>query len=83
MEATVVKIGTALGVKMPKAAIKDFNLKVGTKIVIDFIRNGKFLFKEKSKVREGWDAAFAKYALDGEDKLFLPEFLDLETDMLI
>ena len=44
--------------------------------------NGKSFSKEKSIKREGWDAAFAQYALEGEDKPLLPDFLDLETDTL-
>ena len=34
----------------------------------------------KTKSRQGWDAAFAQYALEGEDKPMLPDFLDSETD---
>ena len=49
MEATIVKIGTSLGVKVPEAVIKDFDLKVGTKIGIHFIQNGNFSFRGKSK----------------------------------
>jgi len=83
MEATLVKIGTSLGFKVPETVIKDYGLKEGTKIEINFMLNGKTFFGEKSKKREGWDAAFAQYALDGEDKPMLPDFLDLETDTLL
>ena len=37
----------------------------------------------KSKLRQGWDAAFAQYALDGEDTQMLPDFLDTETDTFL
>jgi antitoxin component of MazEF toxin-antitoxin module len=83
MEATLVKMGTSLGFKVPETVIKDFNLKEGTKIEINFLLNGKSFFREKSKKREGWNAAFAQYALEGEDKLMLPDFLDLETEALM
>ena len=84
MEATVIKIGSSLGFKVPEVAIKDFNLKAGTKINMDFLHDGKFvILREKSKIREGWDAAFAKYASDGEDNPMLPDFLDSETDALL
>ena len=83
MEATLDKIGTSLGFKVPEKVIKDFNLKEGTKIEISFMQNGKSFSMEKSKKREGWDAAFAQYALEGEDKHILPDFLDIETDTLL
>ena len=83
MEATVVKIGSSLGVKIPDPVIKDFNLKAGAKIDINFIQDGKLVFREKTKIREGWDTAFAQYTLDGEDVSMLPDFLDTETDTFL
>lgn len=80
MEATIVKIGSSLGVKVPEYVVKNFDLKAGAKVEIKFIQDGGLLFRRKQKAREGWDAAFAQYAQEGEDKLMLPDFLDAETD---
>jgi antitoxin component of MazEF toxin-antitoxin module len=80
MEATVVKMDSSLGVKVPEVIVKNFNLKVGTIIEMNFIQDNKLVFRKKPKIREGWDDAFAQYALDGEDKPMLPDFLDSETD---
>jgi antitoxin component of MazEF toxin-antitoxin module len=49
MEATIVKIGTSLGVKVPEAVIKDFNLKAGSKIELKYMRDGEFIIREKAK----------------------------------
>ena len=83
MEATVVKMGSSLGFKVPEAAIKSFDLKAGSKIELNFIQDGEFVFRKKKTAREGWDAAFARYALEGEDKPMLPDFLDAETDVFL
>jgi len=83
MEATVVKIGASLGVKVPEGMIKDFNLKAGTKIYMNFIQNNQLILREKSKIRKGWNTAFAKYALEGEDELLLPDFFDIETEAFL
>jgi len=83
MEATVIEIGTSLGFKVPEAVIQGFNLKAGTKIEMNFMQNNELVLRRKPKIREGWDAAFAKYALEGEDKLMLPDFLDAEADTLL
>ena len=83
MEATVIQIGTSLGLKVPEAAVKDFDLKVGTIIKMNFQQNGELVLRRKAKIREGWDAAFAQYALEGEDKPMLPDFLDSETDTFL
>ena len=83
MEATVVNIGGSLGVRVPEAVIRDFNLTAGTKVEICFMRDDTLLFGRKSKARDGWDAAFARYADEGEDKLMMPDFLDTETDEML
>jgi len=83
METTVIKIGNSLGLKVPETIAKNFDLKVGAKIKMDFKLNGDLILRKKSKVREGWDSAFAKYALEGEDNMMLPDFLDSEINSLI
>ena len=80
MEATVTKIGSSIGFMFPEALVRDFNLKAGTIIQMNFQHNGDLVFWKKPKIREGWDAAFAQYALEGEDKTMLPDFFDSETD---
>jgi antitoxin component of MazEF toxin-antitoxin module len=83
MEATVIKMGTSLGFKVPEDMIRSFNIKAGTKIKMNFIRDNEFVFRKKPKIREGWDTAFSQYAMDGEDRLILPDFLDSETDIFL
>jgi antitoxin component of MazEF toxin-antitoxin module len=83
MEVAVIKIGTSLGFEIPATVINDYNLKAGTKVEIHIIKNSKFDLGKKQTIRKGWDAAFAQYAMDGEDNPMLPDFLDLETDALL
>ena len=83
MDATIIQMGASLGLQVPETMVKDFNLKAGTIIELNFIQDGKFILRKKPKVREGWDAAFAQYAKDGEDRPLLPDFLDLETDVFL
>ena len=83
MEATVIEIGSSLGFKVPERMIRDFNLKAGTVVEMNFITDGALHLREKTSIREGWDTAFAQYALEGEDNPVLPDFLDSETDALL
>jgi antitoxin component of MazEF toxin-antitoxin module len=83
MEATVTKIGSSMGFMFPEALVKDFDLKAGTIIQMNFQQNGDLVLRKKLKTREGWDAAFAQYALEGKDKSMLPDFLDSETDTFL
>ena len=79
MEATVIRIGNAFGFSISEEIIKRFDMKVGSKIEIDL----KQIAQTKSKARDGWDSAFALYALEGEDKMMLPDFLDSEISTLL
>jgi len=83
MEATVVKIGGSLGFKVPETVVKDFNLKAGSIVEMNFMHNGELILRRKPKIREGWSVKFAQYALDGEDMQLLPDFFDSETDNLL
>jgi len=83
IEATVIKVGSSLGLKVPESMVRDFNLKAGTKVEMNFKQNGKLVLLKKSNARLGWGAAFAQYALNGEDKPMLPDFLDSETDAFL
>ena len=80
MEATVVKIGSSLGFKVPETVVKDFNLKAGNIVEMNFMHNGELVLRRKPKIRDGWSAKFAQYALEGEDEQLLPDYFDLETD---
>ena len=83
MEVTVVKIGTSLGVEIPETMINNYKLKAGAKIEMSFIQDGRLILRKKSKIREDWDSQFVQYALNGEDKPLLPDFLDSETDAFL
>ena len=83
MEAILTKKGSSLGFEVPESLVKDFNTISGTIIEMNFRHNDKHVFRKKTKIREGWDVAFSEYALEGEDKHLLPDFLDSETDSLL
>jgi len=79
MEVAVIKIGSSLGIKFPDVVKQNYNLAIGTKVEFNFSSDCEVIIRKKSKLREGWDAAFAQYAFDGEDELMLPDFIDSET----
>jgi len=46
MQATVIQIGNSLGFKVPDAVIKDLNIKVGTRIEMNFKQNGNVILEK-------------------------------------
>lgn len=82
MEAKVVKVGTSLGVVIPKFIAAEGGFSHGTPVNIHF-HNKQMIVTRKKRMREGWAEAFAKYAAQGEDELMLPDYIDREVDKLI
>ena len=83
MEATVVRMGNSLGFKVPEVMLNNHNIKVGTKVEMDFTQNGDIILRERSGTREGWAKAFEQYAIEGEDMPMLPDFFDTETNTFL
>ena len=82
MEAKVVKVGTSLGLVIPRFIAMEGGFSHGTPINIEF-NNNQMIVTRKRKVRAGWAEAIAKYAADGEDELMLPDFIDEEAEELM
>ncbi|OAV65347.1 hypothetical protein Barb6_00485 [Bacteroidales bacterium Barb6] len=62
--------------KIIKAGTSLGLLKAGSK-------GEEIVIRKRPSVREGWEAKFAKYAMEGEDELMLPEVVDAEAASLI
>jgi antitoxin component of MazEF toxin-antitoxin module len=82
MEAKVVKVGTSLGLVIPRFIAVEGGFTHGTPINIEY-KDGQMVVSRKKKIREGWSEAFAKYASEGEDEMMIPDFMDSEVEELM
>ncbi len=78
MLARVTKIGTSLGVIIPRHIALEGGFQKGVPVNIGF-NDETITITKAPAVREGWAEAFAAYAREGEDALVLPDFLDAEA----
>lgn len=78
MLAKISKVGTSVGVIIPRYIATEGGFTKGSPVNIEFLNNQIIISKPENK-REGWAAAFAKYAKEGEDAMLLPDFLDTEA----
>lgn len=78
MLTRITRIGTSLGVILPRHIAAEGQFAKGTPINIDF-EGEKITISKVSRVREGWGEMFAAYAREGEEPLALPDFLDKEA----
>mgnify|MGYP001029151430 CR=1 len=78
MLAKVSQVGTSVGVIIPRYIAVEGGFTKGSSVNIEFTNNQIIISKPKT-VREGWAAAFAQYAKEGEDAMLLPDYLDSEA----
>lgn len=78
MLSKISKVGTSVGVIIPRYIATEGGFSKGQPVNIEFKNDRIVISKAKSK-REGWASAFAKYAKEGEDATLLPDFLDSEA----
>ena len=76
MEATVAKIGTSKGIRIPAPLLKE----LGQPEAFDLqLEDGKIiLIPLRKKPREGWDTAFARMSEEGDDSLMIDDLLDAD-----
>ncbi|MDZ4200050.1 MAG: AbrB/MazE/SpoVT family DNA-binding domain-containing protein [Kiritimatiellia bacterium] len=67
MKTTLIPIGNSRGVRIPKPFIEQCGLT--EKVEMD-VQDCMILIHAPRQSRAGWEAAFARMARDGDDKLF-------------
>lgn len=78
MLAKISQIGTSVGIVIPRYIAVEGGFAKGSSVNIEYVDNQIIITKPKAR-REGWAAAFANYAKEGEDDMLLPDYLDSEA----
>ena len=78
MEAKITKVGTSVGVIIPRYIAAEGGFLKGSPVNIEYSDN-KIIISKLTKPRSGWAEAFANYANEGEDEMLLPDFIDNES----
>lgn len=82
MQTKITKVGTSVGVIIPRYIANEGEFFKGSPVNIEFVDN-QIIITKTSAPRQGWAEAFAQYAAQGEDEQLLPDFLDDEALELI
>lgn len=77
----LIKIGNSLGVRIPRAIIKQAHLE-NSSLEFEVTAQGLLLKPIQKKPREGWAEAFKQMANAGDDALLIDDSLDLDFDGL-
>ena len=82
MSGKISQVDTSVGVIIPRVIATEGGFSKGCAVNIEY-KNDQIIISKPQTKREGWDAAFAQYAKEGEDAMLLPDYLDAEaTDIM-
>lgn len=82
METRITKVGTSVGVIIPRYIAAEGGFFKGSPINIEY-KDNKITISKLNKPRVGWAEAFESYAKEGEDEILLPDHIDSEALDLI
>jgi antitoxin MazE len=66
MRTRIVKIGNSRGVRIPKVLLEHVRLSEHVEIEV---RNEQIVIRSANHPRDGWDEAFRRMSLNGDDVL--------------
>ena len=66
MRTRIVRIGNSQGIRIPKTLLEQTDLHGEVEINV---RGGSLVISAVAPARSGWDAAFHRMALSGDDRL--------------
>lgn len=78
MLARISQVGSSVGIIIPRYIANEGGFTKGSPVNIEYADEKIIVSKPKAK-RNGWAAAFANYANEGEDAMLLPDYLDGEA----
>lgn len=77
MNTKIIRVGNSSGVVLPSVFLKMLGIEPGAEVRLEYRDKLKEIVL-KPKVRDGWEKAFKMYALEGADKLLIPDVFEDE-----
>ncbi len=82
MLTRISQVGTSVGIIIPRYIALEGGFTKGSSVNIEY-SNDRIIISKPRNRREGWAAAFARYAREGEDEMMLPDYLDAEAEEML
>lgn len=77
MRARVIKIGNSQGLRIPKPILEQTGIMDDVEIEV---KKNQIIIRPVKNVREEWDAAFKKMAVNGDDEPIIDDALSHSWD---
>ncbi len=75
MDISVIPIGNSKGIRLSKTLLDKYNIKDTVELILE---KGYIIIKPKSAPRKGWEKAFKKMHVNGDDKSLMADVFEDE-----
>lgn len=75
MQVRVIKIGNSRGIRLSKTILQKYNIQNDVELILE---DEQIVIKPIKNARKGWDLAFEKMNLEGDDRLLIQDVFDDE-----
>ncbi len=76
MEASIIKIGNSKGLRLSKTILEKYDIKDKVEMILE---EEQIILKPVTKPRKGWEQAFKKMAMEGDDASLMPDVFEDEN----
>jgi antitoxin MazE len=77
LQTKIIKIGNSQGIRIPKALLEQMKARGEVTLKIE---NGELIVSPVENPRHGWEKAFARMSVAGEDRLLIPDTIENDWD---
>ncbi|MBG0784377.1 MAG: AbrB/MazE/SpoVT family DNA-binding domain-containing protein [Anaerolineaceae bacterium] len=77
LQTKIIKIGNSQGIRIPKALLEQMKARGEVTLRIE---NGELIVSPVENPRQGWEKAFARMSVAGEDRLLIPDTIENDWD---
>lgn len=76
MEIAIIKIGNSKALRLSKIILEKYNIQDSVEMILE---EDQIILKAIDKPRKGWEKAFKKMNLEGDDQLLINALFEDET----
>ena len=76
MELSIINIGNSKGIRLSKTILEKYSIIDKVELILE---KGYIILKPKTEARKGWDKAFKKMHVNGDDQLLMDDVFEDEN----
>jgi len=76
MDISIIPIGNSKGIRLSKTLLEKYNIKDTVELILE---KGYIIIRPKQTPRKGWEKAFQRMHVNGDDKQLMADIFEDEN----